>query len=89
MFGTSKKEFWCCKVALKPGKSLDDVFTVCEAAKVDATYVIGAFVGVLTESRFQLLIKVPGSKNYFQARDGAEDIAKKKKIRIWIVQAIR
>ena len=77
---------WCCKVTLAPGKSLDDVFTVCEAVKVDARNVIGAFAGVLTESRFQLLIKDPGSENYFTARDVAEDIAKKKKIKGYTFQ---
>ena len=81
MFGTSKKEFWCCKVAFKRGKSLDDVFTVCEAAKVNAVDVIGAFAGILTESRFHLLIKDPASENYFEARDLAEEIAKEKKIK--------
>ena len=81
LFGTSKKELWCCKVAFKRGKSLDDVFTVCEAAKVHAVDVIGAFAGVLTESRFQLLVKDPGSENYFEARDLAEEIAKEKKIK--------
>jgi hypothetical protein len=84
MFGTSKKEFWCCKVAFKRGKSLDDVFTVCEAAKVNAVDVIGAFAGVLTESRFQLLVKDPGSENYFEARDLAEEIAKEKKIKDYV-----
>ena len=84
LFGTSKKEFWCCKVAFKRGKSLDDVFTVCEAAKVHAVDVIGAFAGVLTESRFQLLVKDPGSENYFEARDLAEEIAKEKKIKDYV-----
>ena len=86
MFGRSNKDLWCCKVTLAPGKSLDDVFTVCEAVKVDARNVIGAFAGVLTESRFQLLIKDPGSENYFTARDVAEDIAKKKKIKGYTFQ---
>ncbi|CAH0373068.1 unnamed protein product [Pelagomonas calceolata] len=81
MFGTSKKELWCCKATLAPGKSRDDVYTVCKAAKVDARDVIGAFAGLLTESRFQLLIKDPASENYFTARDLAEEIAKKKKIK--------
>ena len=86
MFGTSKKELWCCKATLAPGKSRDDVYTVCKAAKVDARDVIGAFAGLLTESRFQLLIKDPASENYFTARDLAEEIAKKKKIKDYTFQ---
>ena len=64
MFGTSKKELWCCKGHARARQVARRRVHSLRGRQGGREDVIGAFAGVLTESRFQLLIKDLASENY-------------------------
>ena len=53
----SNNVYWVCEVRRQAGKTFDDLYDVCTANKKDISIILAAFAGILTRTKFMLLIE--------------------------------
>jgi len=76
----SKSVYWVCEAKLQAGKTFDDLFDLCTANKKDISIILAAFAGILTRTKFMLLIEELQTESYAQARHIAKEQIEKNKL---------
>jgi len=76
----SKSVYWVCEARLQAGKTFDDLFDLCTANKKDISIILAAFAGILTRTKFMLLIEELQTESYAQARHIAKEQIEKNKL---------
>lgn len=76
----SNNVYWVCEVRRQAGKTFDDLYDVCTANKKDITIILAAFAGILTRTKFMLLVEDLQTESYAQARHIAKEQIEKNKL---------